>query len=836
MKTKLLLVFSLFATTIFIGTAQVPQGFNYQAIARNGSGNPIVGAALKTRFTIQSLSTGGTIFYKEEHSSVSTNSIGLFTLVVGNGTQTGGTAAKFSAIEWDKSPKFLMTEIYYNSEWLLMGTTQMWSVPYSMVADSAKGLTKVPKLEVVGDNDAGSQALFEVRRKDGQPVFAVYNEGIRAYVSDGTKGTKGGFAVGGFGAEKATSQKFLYVDKDSVRIYIDPAPPQVKGTSTKGGFAVGGYGAEKGGISDMYFNLTGASTVNTVAGSPQILWYPVKNAFLAGNVHIGSVDSVGNYSTALGYKSIAMGNYSQAFGYRTNALGDYSTAIGKNSVAGSRTTPIANNAFAFGNGSKATGDDSYALGSGSIASGYRSFAFGYTSQSTNTNALALGNGSSATGINSTAIGYQSAANGELSLALGSYYSYTYSLLPYFSSGKGDSGDGETKAGDFIIRTPIIVPLFRAITFNRANTANGKYSISIGNGNLSDKGGIAFGSNNDATAFGAVAIGISNKAVNTNTYAAGYNNLATGYYATAFGNNTYSKAYGSFVIGQFNEITGDSTKWVNTDPVFVVGNGLSSTDRSNAVTIFKNGRSIFLGEHANISLNDKRTMRIYIPRIGYLTTTSVYGIKSYVNRADASVNYYYSGYFYNTGTSGTYMGLYADIINNDYLYTDYINGVAADVAEYYRDTRANTGPGDVVIADPKNKESVIKSEKAYQTSVVGVISTKPFIVMGSELVTDDKTSKTADGGIATRLALSGRVPVKVTNENGSIVPGDLLTSSSIPGTAMKWTLLDVNTAKDFDELKKILSENEKRRNAIIGKAVESFSGSGTGKIMMLISLQ
>ena len=54
--------------------------------------------------------------------------------------------------------------------------------------------------------------------------------------------------------------------------------------------------------------------------------------------------------------------------------------------------------------------------------------------------------------------------------------------------------------------------------------------------------------------------------------------------------------------------------------------------------------------------------------------------------------------------------------------------------------------------------------------------------------------------------------------------------------MKWTLLDVNEAKDFNDLKRILSENEKRRNAIIGKAVEGFSGTGTGKVVLLISLQ
>jgi hypothetical protein len=832
MKTRFLLSFLIFTCFYLTGISQVPKGFNYQAIARNSNGVVLVNQSLPVKIDIQTLITGGTILYEESFPSVTSNSYGLITLVVGTGTKTGGTAVSFSAIDWNQT-LFLKTSIQYpGSDWTVMGTSQIWSTPYALVADKANGVNTGTKLSVTSANDAGTDALFEVKRHDGQTVFAVYPNAVNVYVPKSSfKGVKGGFSVGGYDGTKSgsptTVQNYLTVSPDSVRIYIDPNPTGAKGV--KGGFSVGGYDESKG-FNSMYFNLTNYSTVNTVASSSQVLWYPSKNAFLAGNIHIGSVDSVGINSTALGYNSIAMGNYSQAFGFKTKALGDYSTAIGKNSVAGSRTSPVSNNAFAFGNGSQAIGDDSYALGSGSRASGFRSFAFGYASQATNTNTLALGNGSNATGINSTAIGYQSSANGELSLALGSYYSYSYTLLPYFAESKGGSGDEDTK-GDFIIRLPVIKPLFRTITFNRANIANGKYSMSIGNGNLSNNGGMAIGSNNDATAFGAVAIGVSNKAVNTNTYSAGYNNLATGFYATAFGNNTYSKSYGSFVIGQYNEIAGDSTQWVSTDPVFVVGNGLNNADRSNAVTLYKNGRSIFEGEHANISLNDKRTWRFYIRGIGFVTTTSVYGVKSYVNRSDATVNYYYSGYFYNTGTSGTYMGLYADLIN-----TDNINGTAMDVAEYYKDSNANTEPGDVVIADEKNKESVVKSAKAYQTSVLGVISTKPFIVMGTEILVDKKSSKTSDGGTATQLALNGRVPVNVSGENGPIVPGDILTTSSIPGHAMKWTLLDVNTAKDFDELKKILSENEKRRNAIIGKAVESFSGSGTGKIMVLISLQ
>ncbi len=53
--------------------------------------------------------------------------------------------------------------------------------------------------------------------------------------------------------------------------------------------------------------------------------------------------------------------------------------------------------------------------------------------------------------------------------------------------------------------------------------------------------------------------------------------------------------------------------------------------------------------------------------------------------------------------------------------------------------------------------------------------------------------------------------------------------------MKWTLLDVNQAQDFDELKSMLAENERRRNAVVGKALGNLD-SGDGKIVALVNLQ
>jgi hypothetical protein len=185
--------------------------------------------------------------------------------------------------------------------------------------------------------------------------------------------------------------------------------------------------------------------------------------------------------------------------------------------------------------------------------------------------------------------------------------------------------------------------------------------------------------------------------------------------------------------------------------------------------------------------------------------------------------YYSGYFIDSGSGGTYNGLYADVRT----------GGAIDLAEYILDTIGDTEAGDVLVADPHNKESVLKSSTPYDTSVVGVVSTQPHLLMGMELVMDEESGEMYEGVNATMLALAGRVPTKVTDENGPVRIGDLLTTSSKPGYAMKWTALDVTQAQDFEELKQILSENQRRQNAIVGRALESLNG-GEGKIMALIN--
>lgn len=116
------------------------------------------------------------------------------------------------------------------------------------------------------------------------------------------------------------------------------------------------------------------------------------------------------------------------------------------------------------------------------------------------------------------------------------------------------------------------------------------------------------------------------------------------------------------------------------------------------------------------------------------------------------------------------------------------------------------PGDVVIVDSENSDTYRRSQVAYEQSVAGVISTNPSLVIGF-----GQTQNTAV------MALVGRVPIKVSTENGPIRRGDVLVTASSTGYAMRY-----DSSKDDDA--KIVG--------IIGVALESLE-TGQGKIMGLV---
>lgn len=144
---------------------------------------------------------------------------------------------------------------------------------------------------------------------------------------------------------------------------------------------------------------------------------------------------------------------------------------------------------------------------------------------------------------------------------------------------------------------------------------------------------------------------------------------------------------------------------------------------------------------------------------------------------------------------------------------------ADLAERFTinipaETDQSTGvaPGMVLSIDVNRPGELIVSDKAYDKTVAGIVSgaggIQTAMLLGQE-------GTLADGDIS--VAMVGRVYCYVDADYGRIQPGDLLTTSSTFGHAMK--------VADFDQA----------RGAIIGKAMTGLD-SGKGLVLVLISMQ
>lgn len=116
--------------------AQTPAGINYQGVARDATGNAMANALVAIQFTIHASSAAGPVAYQETHT-FTTNSLGLFDLVIGNGSASQGT---FSSIAWEANSHFVQIEMDATggSNFQNMGTSQLMSVPYAQHAKTVE--------------------------------------------------------------------------------------------------------------------------------------------------------------------------------------------------------------------------------------------------------------------------------------------------------------------------------------------------------------------------------------------------------------------------------------------------------------------------------------------------------------------------------------------------------------------------------------------------------------------------------------------------------------------------------------------------------------------------
>lgn len=136
---------------------------------------------------------------------------------------------------------------------------------------------------------------------------------------------------------------------------------------------------------------------------------------------------------------------------------------------------------------------------------------------------------------------------------------------------------------------------------------------------------------------------------------------------------------------------------------------------------------------------------------------------------------------------------------------------ADLAEAFSATAADVAPGTVMVISSEQAGRLAISNRPYDRRVAGVVAGAneyPSAITLAGLV--EKPNKVA-------VTLSGTVYTRVSSENGPVRAGDLLTTSSRSGVAMRAT------------------DPEASRGATIGKAMEDHQGE-EGLLLILANLQ
>ena len=132
----------------------------------------------------------------------------------------------------------------------------------------------------------------------------------------------------------------------------------------------------------------------------------------------------------------------------------------------------------------------------------------------------------------------------------------------------------------------------------------------------------------------------------------------------------------------------------------------------------------------------------------------------------------------------------------------------DLAENFLTDDKSLVPGEIVTFDPFNATTHIIRASSADSRILGVVSTDPGLLLGYTFNPDN-----FDESRLRPVALSGRVPVKVSTDNGNIVVGDSLSISSQPGVAQR-----ANAGEQT-----------------IGYALEEYSGREIGEIKVFVNL-
>jgi len=251
--------------------------------------------------------------------------------------------------------------------------------------------------------------------------------------------------------------------------------------------------------------------------------------------------------------------------------------------------------------------------------------------------------------------------------------------------------------------------------------------------------------------------------------------------------------------------------------------ITATDGNNVATFLADSVTSRVGIGTTAPTNKLDVVganadAIHGTHVGSALTAGVAGTSLTVNgngvigRADIGSNAYGVWGQAANGIGGYFTGGNYALIADGRASVGLLEIAGADVAEKFMSSDENVEPGTVMEIDAEHPGQLRVARGAYSSCVAGVVSGAGDIPVGAVL------GNMPGHENAPAIALSGRVWVQCDTSNGAIAAGDLLTTSSTPGHAMK----AVDRAQAY--------------GAILGKAMTALSQGKRGLVLVLVSLQ